>query len=659
MWFSIPWKGVLDAFMSCGCSERMAMLFRTTMLVLLCGLPAVAPAQEVHFSRLGGGFIEPFVLSLSASSSNAVIHYIIITNAAQASVTQTNVPTTNSPAYSGPVPISVTTQIRARAFETDRPPGPPASETFIQMSPDVAGFSSDLPLVIVHNWAATPNVISSGSEQSAVIATFDLHGDRSSFAGEADLVTRAGIHDLYGEEEAQLKQNMVITFWDEFNQKADHPLLGLPADSEWLFHGINGFDPGLMHNAIFHWLGRQVGRYSSRTRYVEVFLKTSAGPVTSNDYRGLYLVEEIPKRSPHRIDITPLTLQDTNLPAVSGGYQLRIDRIQAADRTFRVPAVPGVLGTYSNLYGGQDIILDDPKGLGLVNDPRRASQLNFIRDYFTNFIFALAGPNFTNSLTGYAAYIDVDSWIDNHIVNTVCRNVDAFRLHAYLFKDRDRRIEQGPSWDCDRCLGTGGTSPNAPQTDNRCFNPREWRAPATGIDPDQGTDFFGRSIIGINWWDRLFRDPDFWQRWIDRYQALRASPLADSLILGLVDDLHGEIKEAQVREQARWANNFNFPRWGSQTVNGYTFDFGPRNPALAQGGYYTNEVNFQKQWLLDRLDFIDTNFLAMPQITMGPGMVSAGTAVGISGAESIPSSSTRSMAPTHVCPEAQCRRSHG
>ena len=626
---------MLDGFQGCGFSERMEMLFRAAILVLLCGLPVSAPAQEVRFSRSSGGFVEPFPLSLSVSSSSAVIHYIIVTNAAQASATQTNVPSTNSPVYSGPIPIGVTTQIRARAFEAGRPPGPPVSETFIQVSSTVAGFNSDVPLVIVHNWAATPSVISSSSEQSAVIATFDLRGDRSSLASEANLVARAGIHDLYGEEEGQPKPNIVATFWDEFNQKADRPLLGMPADSDWLFHGINGFDPGLMHNAIFHWLGRQVGRYSSRTRYVEVFLKTSAGPVTSNDYRGLYLIEEIPKRSPYRVDITPIELQDTNLPAISGGYQLRIDRNLPADRMFPLPGVPGVLGSYSNLYGGQSIILDEPKGPDLVTDPRRASQLNFIRTYFTNFIFALAGAGFTNPITGYAAYIDVDSWIDNHIVNAICHNVDAYRLHSYLFKDRGKRIEQGPSWDCDRCLGTGGSGANAPQIDNRCFNPRQWRVPTTDIAGDVGTDFFGRSVVGINWWDRLFRDPDFWQHWIDRYQSLRANALADGLILGLVDDLHGEIKEAQVREQTRWSTNFNFPRWGSQTVNGYTFDFGPRNPAFAQGGYYTNEVNFQKRWLLDRLDFIDTNFLAMPQLTLSSGMVNAGTVVGVTGAEKL------------------------
>jgi hypothetical protein len=606
------------------------MFYRTVILVWLCGLHAAVLAQEVHFSRLGGGFVDPFLLSLSASSSNAVVHYILVTNSAQASATQTNVPTESSPVYSGPIPISVTTLVRARAFEQGRPPGPPVSEAFIQVSPELAGFSSDLPLVVVHTFGQGRPW--SPPENSSVVAVFDPEAGRSSLDGEAHLVTRAGVVDGDSDEEfGQIKMHIQASFWDEYNQKAARPFLDMPADSDWLFWSINGFDPGMMHNTIFHWFGRQTGRYSSRTRYVEVFFKGTAGSVTSNDYFGLYVVEEIPKRSPQRVNIAALGPEDTNAPTVSGGYLLRIDRTAASDRTFVVPTVTGVLGSYSNVYGGQQIILDDPRGLDLFNDPRRASQLNYIRDYFTNFIRALAGPNFTNSLGGYATYIDVDSWIDHHLVNTICFNVDSYRLHAYLFKDREKRIEQGPPWDCDRCLGTGGSGAT-PQSDNRCFNPRQWRIPAMNVGTDNGTDFFGRSDVGVDWWDRLFRDPDFWQRWIDRYQALRANQFANEAVLEMVDNLQNEIKEAQVREQARWAASFSFPRWDRQTVFGYTFDFGPRNTNFATGGYFTNEVNFQKKWLMDRLDFMDTNFLGMPTLTRGSGMVPNGTLAGISGA---------------------------
>ena len=54
------------------------MLSRMAILVWIYGLHAAALAQEVHFSRLGGTFIDPFLLSLSAFSSSAVIHYVLV-----------------------------------------------------------------------------------------------------------------------------------------------------------------------------------------------------------------------------------------------------------------------------------------------------------------------------------------------------------------------------------------------------------------------------------------------------------------------------------------------------------------------------------------------------------------------------------------------------
>ena len=124
----------------------------------------------------------------------------------------------------------------------------------------------------------------------------------------------------------------------------------------------------------------------------------------------------------------------------------------------------------------------------------------------------------------------------------------------------------------------------------------------------------------------LFRDNEFWQRWIDRYQALRATLYTDDAINAMVDGFYEEIKEAQAREHARWTS-FTFPRNGVNTANGYSYDFGARDTRFTQGGYYTNEINFQKKWLRDRLNFMDTNFLARPTASLASGQVNSGATV--------------------------------
>ena len=131
--------------------------------------------------------------------------------------------------------------------------------------------------------------------------------------------------------------------------------------------------------------------------------------------------------------------------------------------------------------------------------PQRDPQEQYIKTYFADFGRALNGANWVDPKLGYAAYFDVDAAIDFHVVEVLSGNVDALVLSTYFHKPRNGKIVFGPHWDFDRALGS---------TDGRDTNPRIWN---TG-------PFFG-SV----WWTRLFRDPDFWQKWIDRYQELRRS----------------------------------------------------------------------------------------------------------------------------------------
>jgi hypothetical protein len=581
--------------------------------------PGFAPPVEA--SVPSGTFVTSFPLALSTASTGAVIRYVLITNlpAAIGNAVATNVPTETSPIYTNPIQITATTQIRARTFETGRLPGEIITFTYIQIGTDMLSFSSDIPICVIHTLGA--NSLSSGGDQAGAFMIFDSVKSRASVTNKPELHTRMGINTRGASTGGQPKSNFAVEFWDEFNQDADKPFLDMPEESDWVLYGINGFDPGLMHNAIYHWIGRQIpGQTASRTRYVEVFRKTGLGPVTTNDYFGLYLVLEKPKRDNDRLDITSMQLEDTNAPAVTGGYLLRIDRTDPNEWFFQPPTIGSVASTPAN------VIIDYP--LGPYNnfiDPRAHIQSNYIRGQLQAFLTNLASAGYTHPTTGYVAYIDTDHWVDNLIGNMIPFNVDGYRLSGYFHKDRNERFRQGPFWDCDRCLGTGGSGAT-PQADNRPFNPRLWRVAATSAGTDNGTDFFGLSSVGVSWFQRLFRDPDFWQKWIDRYQELRVEKFSNGALTEMVDNFHAEIQEAQVREQARWApSGFTYPRSGVQTAVGYTFDFGPANNNGR--GAFAKEVEFQKLWLLDRMDFLDTNFLNRPTLSLGDTFAPGGTNV--------------------------------
>jgi hypothetical protein len=573
---------------------------------------------EVQFSRAGGTFQQDFSLALSATDTKYDIRYeLITTNLAYGTPAVTNIPTASSPLYTSPLSINNTTQVRARAFprEPERWPGPPRTESYVKISAAAAAFGSDLPVIVLHNLGGGPLSSSAPAEdQSVIVMVFEPVNGRTSLTNPPTLVARGGFNIRGSSTAGNPQYNLALEIWDEYNQDRGVEFLGMPAESDWVLFSQNNFDPSYLHNPLAHQLSRDVGRYSSRTRFAEVFLNTANSMVSysapaGGNYFGLYTIEEKIKRDGNRVNIARLEPQDTTAPTVTGGYLLKIDRADSDERTF-----------YDSYLQG-NIVFQDPPGPEMVTAARQA-QYNYITTAFSQFGAALWGGSYTNPVAGYAAHIDVDSWLDHHLLNVLTFNVDALRLSGFFYKDRERKIEMGPLWDFDRSLGS---------TDSRAFNPRLWRVQAGG---DQGTDFFGNpSLLGVRWWQRLFTDPDFWQRWIDRWTELRRNPFSTNHLFARVDTLGNQARQAQTRNVARWSGTGSgtTPRSGTASANGYSYSF---------PGTYQGELNFLKRWLADRVDFIDTNFLRAPVFSGNGGAITSGFQLTITAPTLIPNSTT-------------------
>lgn len=553
-------------------------------------------APEVQYSRAGGTFMQPFQLTLSTTNVNAVIRYVLVTNAASAA--GTNVPTETSPIYTSPIPIAAATQVRARAFQTNLFPGTPRTETYILLDASAATVSSDLPIVLFYNFGAG-GIPSTYVAQPGIIAVFEptVNG-RAYLTNTPVLCERMGMHLRGSSTLGQPKGNFALEFWDEYNDEANVELLGMPAESDWVFYASDNFEPVLIHNAYMHQLSRDVGRYSPRTRTVEVYLNTAGGAVTvpsagGGNYNGVYIVEEKIKVGKDRVDIDKLELENTTEPSVTGGYLLKIDRSGSGDATLNA--------------GSASMVYVSPDGAEL-NAGLRNAQNTYIANYFNTFYSVLSSATWTNPTTGYAAYIDVDAAIDHHLLNVLSFNIDALRLSAYLYKPRNGKITMGPLWDYDRTLGS---------TDGRDFNPRRWRSGS----PDYGTDMFNSDPIFNNpWYSKMFTDIDFWQKYIDRYQQLRRAQFSTNHLHALVDTLANQVRESQAREYVRWGG-WNAPR------NGTACDGAGAGYCNTFNGTYQGEIDFMKKWLADRVDFMDTNFLAPVSLSSTGGWVTRGFTV--------------------------------
>ena len=501
---------------------------------------------EVEFSRTTATFTEPFQLLLSTreQTPGTVIRYTLDLSSPEA----------ESPVYSEPIEISATGQVRARVFAPGLFPGPEMSASFVLLDSQVAEFTSDLPIVVIHTLGG--GSITEGAERAAIITLHEPVRGRSSIKNPPDLTTRAGFRRRGSSTSGQPKPNYAVEFWDERDQPRDLSLLGMPAESDWVFHAPYNFDPALIRNPLAFEMSSQLDRYAPRYRFVEVFTNSRNADALNmrTHYAGVYNILEKIKRGPDRVDVDELRPGDLEEPEVSGAYILKVDRVD-----------PGDTGLSA---GGRTIAFVEPKEdemQSLERDP----QEQFIRAYMNSFWNALRGQNFADPLLGYAPFIDAGSWVDQHIVDTLTFNVDAFRLSAYFRKLRNGPLVYGPVWDYDRSLGS---------TDGRDQNPLIW----------------GGGFYTDLWWNRLFRDPNFLQLWIDRWQQVRTEQLSNRSINAMIDSFASQVEESAERDFTRWRQT-------------------------KRGGSQIGEILHLKNWVLARSTFMDTNVLSRPQFSRASG----------------------------------------
>ncbi|MFO1497329.1 MAG: lamin tail domain-containing protein [Verrucomicrobiota bacterium] len=545
---------------------------------------------EVHFSVTSRTFTNAFRLELSTPATNATIRYSF----------GTNLPTELAEAYIAPIEITNSTLVRARAFVPGLLSGPVRTETYLKLAPEMAGFSSDLPLIVLHNFGR--GSVPSSTDQSVAVQVFEPKTGISSLSNGPDVASLGILHKRGRSTSGLPKPSFFLEIQDEFGDDRNVSLGGLPSESDWVLYAPNDFDPVLLHNPVAHELMRQMGRYSPRTRFVEVYLQDSSAPggaITPAEYNGVYVLEEKIKIGPNRVDIDKLQPEHIAPPEVTGGYLLSIDSAPPGTRPF--------------FGAGASINYLDPD-YAEITTPQRDAQEKYITGFFDSFGQALEAPNWTNTSDGYAAYIDVPAAIDHHLQGVITFNVDALRLSGYFYKPRNGKLTMGPVWDFDRTQGSA---------DGRDFNPRVWRSSV----PDYGTDMFNSDpqIFDNPWYSRMFKDIDFWQKWIDRYQELRRDVLSDTNVSAIIDRQADQVRQAQPREVARWrgsSGSDTSPRNGRKSSGGYTYTF---------PGTYQGEVDFMKLWYSNRLDFIDGQFVDSPAVDHASGSVSAGTVVTLTG----------------------------
>jgi hypothetical protein len=504
------------------------------------GYAAVSRAPA--FVAPGGLFTRDFSLHMIHPSAEAAIFITL----------DGSEPTPDARSLQPPITVTTTTEVAARAYEPGKAPSPVVTQTYIKATSEVLDFHSNLPVVLVHTQGRSINQ-SRFTRASAVIVDVDDSG-RARVMDLPDYCGRGGIRVRGSSTSGQAKHQYAFETWDLYDQDRDVSVLGFPAESDWILYAPYQYDRALINNALAYELSNQAGRYAVRTRFCEMYLQTQHATLSADYYVGLYILMEKIKQGPDRVAVEDLEPWDRSAPRIQGGYLLSIDR-RSSNAGFNTARN----GTFFNMLYPSDTRVT-------------SAQINWIKSYLDRFEAALYGPGFADPQTGYAQHIDVASFVDHHLLNLLPINVDAFRLSGYLHKSRTGPLELGPVWDFDRAFES---------TDGRDDNPESWSGNGGGTD-----------FLRFLWWDRLFDDPNFWQRLIDRWFELRRTVFSEDNLFDTIDRLAAEVQEAQVRNTRRWPGQ------------------GPRF------GGFAGEIVHLKDWLTRRVQWIDSRFVPPPEIVV-------------------------------------------
>jgi hypothetical protein len=436
-------------------------------------------------------------------------------------------------------------------------------------------FRSSLPVMVLNN-RGIGEIPNNDTYYDVRVQVFDRDGTGYSNLSATPVLTTAAAAKIRGSSSAGFsKKSYSVEFRNESLDSRSLEILGLPAGSDWSLLSCGVYDPSYMRNAWVYEAARRTGRWSPRTRFVELFFNQDADNLEYADYRGIYVLCETVRDHSSRADITSLETSDLLQPAVSGGYIFKVDRQDSDEFAWRTNRALPPVNT-----GGNGLVIHRPKLPALATQ-----QSGYLVSHFQSFedaLFADAASGFTTR--NYRNFIESSSWVDHNLFNGLAKNVDALRLSAYFLKDRGRRIEGGPLWDFDR---------SANSTDGRDDDPFTW------VGTGDSTNYFTYA-----WWNQLFMDIEFRQLYVDRWQELRAGTLSNAGISSILDGFLTEFRVADAdnpstREYSKW--------YGGATAKNLP-----------------NEVNALKNWLINRAGWISGQFTPAPVAGTPPGIVASG-----------------------------------
>lgn len=349
------------------------------------------------------------------------------------------------------------------------------------------------------------------------------------------------------------KKSYGVETRDSDGENLNVSILGLPEENDWVLYGPYS-DKTLLRNTLPFYLARQLEQYASGTVYCELVL--------NDDYKGLYVFMEKIKRDKNRVNISKLKSEDIAGDELTGGYIIKCDK------------------PYNT---GWQVDVDPPGDFGKVyyqyhypkEDDIKPEQEAYIQNFIYEFESCLISENFADPAEGYAKYINVNSFVDHFLLQEFTKEIDSYRFSYFMYKMKDSnggKLHAGPIWDFNLAYGN--------------FGEGAWEEPWTTKDWNAEIPAWLR----VFWFDRLLEDENFQNKLKTRWTQIREGVFSNENIMAYLDQTALEIEEARIR---------NFDRW--PVIGEYVW------PNYYIGDSYEEEINWLKNWIIARLDWMDAN----------------------------------------------------
>jgi hypothetical protein len=456
-------------------------------------------------------------------------------------------PTIQSSLYTGPVLLTQSVVMRAAAFKEDYISSEVRAEVFTRASDQVRTFSSNLPVIILHQFN---NPILPGNGTVSYMTIYKHQNNNTLLEDPYEIQGRININIRGSSAQSFPKKSYGFHLWNEDGSNRKESLIGMPEEHNWILYGPFS-DKTLIRNVLAYEYGRDFGHYAPRTQLIELFLHEGSGELTQQHYHGVYVLVERIKIAPGRLALQEMEVYHTEEPEITGGYIFKKDRLNPGESGFHTQR-----NSHFAFVRPQENVITSIQKDWLIN-------------YLDEFESALFGSNFKDSTDGYRKYIDVTSFIDYHLLTEAFKEIDGYRLSNFMHKDRNGKLKMGPLWDFNLSLG------NADYLDG--WRPEGWYY-----------SLLNQSDYIYGWYTRLFQDEAFTEAYKRRYRLLRANILSTETFHKKIDDYAAFLEESQQRNFQRWniLGQYVWPNW-------YI------------GQTYRDEITWMKQWIANRLAWMD------------------------------------------------------